>query len=159
MKLYKPLSFIGMLLFAVTGLIFLFFPWKIFVFFNTISRFLGMSRSPVKGIMFYCIYTVGYLYTAAIIAFFMYRNPENRHFPLLLTGGQLVVAAVSLAMFLAHKPYLIYAVSFILNGIIGAIAFVSYIKIRKLSDGFKEGVADLPSGEPVYDEDLEQEEA
>jgi len=75
-----------MLLFTVTGLIFLFFTWKIFVYFYTISRFLGMSRTPVNGIMFYCIYTVEYLYTAAIIAFFMYRYPENRHFPLLLIG-------------------------------------------------------------------------
>ncbi|MCK5093634.1 MAG: hypothetical protein KAR18_02835 [Spirochaetes bacterium] len=139
MKLYKPLSFIGMLFFAFAGVIFLFFPEKVFVYFNTISRLLGMSRSPVKGIMFYCIFTVGYLFTAALIAFFMYRYPENRHFPLLLTQGQLVVTVVSLAMFLAHKPYLIYAVSFILNGIIGSLGLVSYIKIKKLSDGPKKG--------------------
>ncbi|MHC4106385.1 MAG: hypothetical protein ACYSR9_15700 [Planctomycetota bacterium] len=133
MKMYKPLSFAGAVLFAVCGLYFLILPNRVYLFFNIISRSLGMPRMPVKDIDFFYIYTIGYLYIMAALSFLMFRNPESRHFPVLLANGSFAVSILSIAMFLIHKPYLIYGASLIANGIIGALAISGSAKMKKRS--------------------------
>ncbi len=131
--MYKPLSFTGAVVFAMCGLFFLFLPNRVYIFFNVISRSLGMPRTPVKGIGFFYIYTIGYLYIITVLAFLMSRNPESRHYPVLLANGAFAVSILSISMFLIHKPYLIYIVSMIVNGITGALAFSGSSKIKKRS--------------------------
>ena len=133
MKMYKPLSLAGAVVFAVCGLFFLFLPNRVYIFFNVISRSLGMPRTPVKDIGFFYIYTIGYLYIMAVLAFFMFRNPESRHYPVLLANGSLAVSILSIALFLIHKPYLIYAASLVVNGVIGALALSGSSKMKKRS--------------------------
>jgi len=147
MKMYRLLSFAGAVAFAVCGLYFLFLPNRVYLFFNIISRFLGMPRTPVKDIGFFYIYTIGYLYLMAALSFLMFRNPESRHYPVLLANGSFAVSILSIALFLMHKPYLIYAASLIANGIIGILALSGSSKIKKRS--LKGQVSGSPADLPI----------
>ncbi len=133
MKIYKPLSVAGAVGFALCGLFFIFLPNRVYIIFNIISRSLGMPRTPVKDIGFFYIYTIGYFYIMSALAFLMFRNPDSRQYPLLLANGSFAVSILSIALFLIHKPYLIYAASLIANGIIGALALSGSLKMKKRS--------------------------
>jgi hypothetical protein len=114
------------------GLLFLFMPGGVLVFFNNISRHLGMERSPIQGAGFYIILAVGYMYLVALLAYFMYRYPENRYFPLLLVNGKLASSILSLYLFLVHQPYLIYIVNCLIDGLIGFVVLGFYLKLKRL---------------------------
>ena len=92
-----------------------------------------MLHTPVKDIGFFYIYTIGYFYIMAALSFLMFRNPESRHYPVILANGSFAVSILSIAMFLIHKPYLIYAASLIANGIIGILALSGSSKMKKRS--------------------------
>lgn len=120
-----------MITFTIVGLIFLFMPKGVLVFFNNISRHLGMVLSPVQGTGFYIILAVGYMYLVALLAYFMYRYPENRYFPLLLVNGKLASSILSLFLFLFHQPYLIYIVNCLIDGLIGFVVLGFYLKLKE----------------------------
>jgi hypothetical protein len=130
MRIYKSISFILMLLFAITGILFLAVPDRVLALFNTLSSSLGLLQSPVTGWSFYLILAVGYMYLVTILAFLMFKHPENRHFPLLLTHAKVASSLLSLAFFLFHAHYLIYLANFIVDGCIGIIVLLLYIKTR-----------------------------
>jgi len=131
MKIYRLVSIILMFLFAVTGLLFLFIPDQVLTLFNNFSASLGMPESPVTGLNFYLILAVGYMYLVTVLAFLMYRNPENRYFPQLLAHAKIASSLLSLALFLLHAHYLIYLVNFIIDGFIGVVVTVFYIKMGR----------------------------
>jgi hypothetical protein len=131
MKKYKALSFVGAVAFVACGVFFLIYPNRVYIFFNIISIYLGMQRTPVTGFGFFQIYTVGYFYITAVLTFLMYRNPENRQYPALLANGCFAVSVLSISLFLIHKPYLIYISSGLANGIIGVLALIGLIKMKK----------------------------
>ena len=131
MKLYRPVSLILCLLFAIVGLLFLVIPDRVLEFFNTISGHLGMSPSPVEGHSFYVVLTAGYMYLVTLLAFLMYRNPENRQFPLILAHGKLASSVLSLGLFLIHEYYLIYITNFVVDGFIGIVVLFFYLKLKR----------------------------
>ena len=131
MKIYKSISLILMLLFAVTGILFLGLPDKVMVFFNTLSSSFGFPQSPVIGWNIYLILAVAYMYLVTALAFLMFRHPENPDFPLLLTQAKLISSLLSLAFFLFHAHYLIYLANFIIDGAIGILVLTLYLKMRK----------------------------
>jgi hypothetical protein len=131
MKIYKTISFILMLLFAITGILFLGLPDKVIVFFNTLSSSFGMLPAPVTGWSFYQILAVGYMYLVTILAFFMFRDPDNHYFPLFLMHAKLASSILSLAVFLLQAHYLIYLTNFIIDGVIGIVVLALYLKMRK----------------------------
>ncbi len=131
MKGYKTLSFILMLLFAITGILFLVLPDKVIAFFNTLSVFPGLLQSPVIDWNFYLILAAGYMYLVTVLAFLMFRHPQNRQFPLLLTHAKLASSILSLVFYLLHAHYLIYLANFIIDGVIGIIVLTLYLKMRK----------------------------
>jgi hypothetical protein len=132
MKTYKAISLILVLLFAVTGVLFLAIPDKVVVFFNTLSSSLDMFQSPVSSWNFYLILAAGYMYLVTILAYLMFRNPENYYFPLLLTHAKLASSILSLAFFLLQEHYLIYLANFIIDGLIGVVVLVLYLKVRRV---------------------------
>jgi hypothetical protein len=142
MKMYKPLSLTGAVLFAVCALFFLASPNKVYHFFNSISIYLGMQRTPAAHRGFFHIYTAGYFYMTAAVAFLMFRSPQNRHYPALLANGSLAVSVLSLFLFLINKPYLIYIAGFAANGIIGGLAVAGFAKIKKNISKKPAGVRD-----------------
>ncbi len=132
MRIYKSISLILMLLFAVTGILFLSVPDRVLELFNAFSSHLGMAESPVVGWNFYLILAAGYMYLVTVLAFMMFRHPENRIFPILLTHAKLASSVLSLAFFLFQAHYLIYLANFIIDGFIGIVVLTLSLKARKL---------------------------
>jgi hypothetical protein len=131
MKIYKSASFGLMLVFAAVGIIFVSIPDKVLSFFNTLSSFVGMVQSPVAGWNFYLILATGYMYLVTILAFLMFRHPDNREYPLLLTHAKLASSIVSLALFVLNAHYLIYLANFIMDGAIGILVLTLSAKMRR----------------------------
>jgi hypothetical protein len=133
MKIYRFASAVLMSLFAVTGMLFLFIPDEVLTLFNHFSLSLGMPESPLTGSGFYLILAVGYMYVVTMLAFFMFRHPDNRYFPRLLVHAKLASSLLSLALFLFDAQYLIYLTNFIVDGLFGGIVLLLYINTGKLA--------------------------
>jgi hypothetical protein len=133
MKWYRPLSLVLAVIFATTGLLFLFIPDRVVYLFNNLSPFLGMVQSPASGFTFYLILAVGYMYLVTVLALLMFRNPGNRYFPLLLAQAKLASSILSLGLFIIQAHYLIYLANFVIDGVIGSVVMVFYFKMRGLA--------------------------
>jgi hypothetical protein len=127
MKIYKTLSLVLMVLFAVTGMLFLFIPDGVFNLFNSLSANLGMTPSPVAGSNFYLVLAAGYMYLVTVLAFLMFRHPGNRVYLLLLTHAKFASSVLSLVFFF-QADYLVYLANFLVDGVIGAIVLTMYLK-------------------------------
>lgn len=132
-KFYKPLSLGGALIFAVVGLIFLLIPQQVLIFFNVLSDFWGFSHGSAAEFDFYIILAVAYMYLVTVLAYLMYRNPEESLFPLILAHGKLISSLLSLAAFIFKQRYLIYISNFFIDGIIGMVAFYMYLQVKRLN--------------------------
>jgi len=124
-RTYVTLSLTLAVLFAMVGLIFLFIPQQVLHLFNTISPHWGLMASPELGRNFYLILAVAYMYLVTVLAWMMYRHPENRTFPWLLIQGKSASSLVSIFFFL-DAPYLIYLANAIVDGSIAiGVLFLS----------------------------------
>lgn len=130
MRLYKLFSLTAAAIFAVVGLIFLFFPDSALIFFNSISGYFGLPQSPVQGVSFYLTLAAAYMYLVTLLACMMYRYPEQNIYPFLLVQGKLASSVISIYLFLRHQPYLIYFANFVIDGFIG-IAALYLMKMKK----------------------------
>ncbi|MGD8535357.1 MAG: hypothetical protein PVF66_05845 [Candidatus Aminicenantes bacterium] len=131
LRLYRITSLILSIIFITVGFLFLLIPGKVLSFFNTVSGDLGFSLSPVDSIDFYIVLAVAYMYLAALLAFLMWRHPENRHFPLLLAHGKIASSLLSILLFTIRWPYLIFLVNFVVDGLIGVVALMFSSKIKR----------------------------
>jgi hypothetical protein len=120
MRLYRPLSLALALVFAATGLLFLFLPDGALSLFNSLSTGWGMEQAPPVGRSLYLALAVGYMYLVTLLAFQMFRHPEDRRFPFLLVNAKLVSSILSLGLFLFQAHYLVYLANFVVDGLIGA---------------------------------------
>jgi hypothetical protein len=107
---------------------FLFAPQKVLAFFNWLSRRFEMREAPEAGHGFYLILAVAYMYVVTSLAVGMARHPENRVFPLLLFQAKAASSFLSLALFIFHRPYLIYIVNAAVDGLIGLFVLWIYWK-------------------------------
>jgi len=130
MRFYKLFSLTLAGIFAVVGLIFLFFPDSAIIFFNSISSYFGLSQSPVQGTGFYLTLASAYMYLVTLLACLMYRYPEQNIYPFLLAHGKLASSIISIYLFLMHQPYLIYFANFVIDGFIG-VAALYLMKMKK----------------------------
>jgi hypothetical protein len=118
-KAYRPISLILSLTFSLVGFAFLVMPGTIYNVFNALSRFLGMVEPTEQGVEFYRILAVAYMYVVSLLAFSMYRHPDNRQFLWLLINAKFASSALSFLFFAVLHHYLMY----LSNGIVdGAIA-------------------------------------
>ena len=131
MKYYKTCSLLMAILFAVVGFIFLFLSNGVLIFFNFISTYAGIKQSPVEGLNFYLILAAGYMYLVTILAYMMYKHPDNRYFPLLLTNAKFASSILSFCFFILNQPYLIYITNCIIDGSIGILVLYFYLTIKK----------------------------
>lgn len=130
MRVYKLFSLAAAAIFAVVGVIFLFFPDSALIFFNNISGYFGLPQSPVQGNGFYLALATAYMYLVTLIAGLMYRYPEQKIYPFLLAQAKLASSIISIYLFLRHQPYLIYFANFVIDGFIG-IAALYLMRMRK----------------------------
>lgn len=131
MKSYRLLGLSLAVIFAVVGLLFLFAPSGVLSFFNMLSGYLGMAPSPEQGISFYLILAVGYMYLVTLLAYFMYRYPQDRRYPLLLANGKLASSIISFYLFILNEPYLIYVANGVIDGFIGLLVLFMYLKMKR----------------------------
>jgi hypothetical protein len=130
MKLYRITSFTLCIIFIVVGLIFLFRAEEVLIFFNYLSKLVGMSPAPIITTNFYLILAVAYMYLVAVLAYFMYRQPQNRSFPLLLIHAKWGSALLSLYLFFSHSQFLIYLANFLVDGFLGFLVLFFYSRIK-----------------------------
>ena len=129
--MYRVLSLALAVTFAAVGLLFLVAPDAAIGFFNGFSPSFGVSPAPAVGWDFYLILAVGYMYVVTVLAFMMFRHPENRSFPMLLSHAKLASSVLSLALFLLHARYLIYIANFAVDGLIGIVVLLLYLRMRQ----------------------------
>ncbi len=129
-KVYKSISLALSVIFAVVGFIFLFIPDGVIKFFNTFSSSLGLPESPVQATGLYVVLAVGYMYLVTLLAYLMYKHPENPYFPLLLINGKSASSFISLLLFVVHQPYLMFIANCIADGIIAAGVWILYRKMK-----------------------------
>jgi len=130
MKYYRTISLLLAIIFLVVGLTFLFFANGVLAFFNGYAAQLGMAQTPPDGVNFYLILAAGYMYLVTLLAFFMYRHPGSRKYPLLLANAKLCSSLLSLGFFLLVQPCLIYLANCLVDGFIGIVALFFYFKIK-----------------------------
>jgi hypothetical protein len=128
---YRTFSITSAVIFAVVGALFLFIPDQVLNFFNRLSGPVGLPTTPVAAVNFYLILAVGYMYLVTVIAFLMYRQPENTLLPMLLANGKTASSVLSLAFFVIHAHYLVYLTNFLVDGMIGAAAWIFYFKLKR----------------------------
>lgn len=131
MKLYRSISISLAVIFAAVGLIFLLAPRGVLSFFNVVSGYLGMTPAPEQGGGFYLVLAVGYMYLVTWLAYFMYRYPEDKRFPLLLANGKLASSILSLYLYVLHQPYLIYVANGVIDGLIGFLVLFMYLQMQR----------------------------
>lgn len=133
LRLYKTFSLSAVVIFTIVGLIFLFFPNSVLIFFNSISGYFSLPQSPLEGTGFYLALAAAYMYLVTLLAFQMYRYPEQNIYPCLLAQGKLASSIISIYLFLMHQHYLIYFANFIIDGFIG-IAALCLMKMKKTGE-------------------------
>lgn len=124
MRLYKIFSLAAAVVFAAVGLLFLFFPAAVLVFFNSLSGYCGLPAAPLESSGFYLILAAAYMYLVTLLAILMFLNPEQSIYPFLLGQGKLASSLISVFLFFTHQYYLIYLANFLVDGLIGIAALL-----------------------------------
>ena len=127
----KIMSLVLAVLFACVGIIFLLMPAGMIGFFNTISRPLGMKPAPQTGYQFFLILAAAYMYIVTLLAWSLFRFPENRTYPLLLAQAKGISSLLSFLFFIVHQPFLIYLTNGVVDGAIAVLVIVMYLRIPK----------------------------
>jgi hypothetical protein len=118
-RFYRLASIVLAASFVLVGLLFLFFPDALIHFFNSLSGSTGLPPAPAVGFQFYLALASGYMYIVALLAWLMFRHPENSTYPGLLVNAKLATSFLSLGFFVFHQPFLIYLANFVVDGLIG----------------------------------------
>ncbi len=130
MTAYRLASICLAVVFAIVGSVFLFFPDAAITFFNRLSVPWGWPLAPAVGSHFYLALAAGYMYLVTLLAWLMFRNPDNATYPFLLVNAKLATSALSLGFFLVRDPLLIYLANFVVDGAIGIGVWILYRKKR-----------------------------
>jgi len=128
---YKIMSLVLALLFASVGIIFLLMPTGVIGFFNTISRSFGMRESPLTGYQFFLILAAAYMYIVTLLAWSMFRHPENKTYPLLLAQAKAMSSLLSFLFFIFHQSFLIYLANGVVDGAIAVFVLVMYLRMPR----------------------------
>ncbi len=126
MSLYKTISMILAVCFALVGLIFLLIPNHLLAFFNSIALQFGMITVDSNQGGFFLALAVAYMYLVTLLAVLMYKHPENRIFPMLLVNAKIASAAFSFALYFITGPYLIFLANGVVDGLIGVGLAIFY---------------------------------
>jgi hypothetical protein len=125
----KTFSLSLTLIFGLVGGIFLILPQEVLRFFNAISRRLGMVEGPAEP-SFFVVLAVAYMYVVTILAWFMFKAPKEKIYPLLLTHAKLASAVFSFVMFAVQAPCLIYLVNGVVDAGLGLLVLAVHLRTR-----------------------------
>jgi hypothetical protein len=117
--------------FASVGLLFLALPGGVLAFFDGWSRRSGLAAFPGPVDRFWLVLAAAYMYVVTVLAWSMFRRPEDPVYPRLLAHAKLCSAALSLAAFALSAPHLIFLTNGIVDGAIGGAALVLWRRCRR----------------------------
>jgi hypothetical protein len=120
MRLYRAAALVLAAGFLVVGALFLAVPDGVLSLFNRLSGPLGLPEAPPVGRPFFLVLASGYMYLVSLLAWLMFKHPENRVYSLMLIHGKSASSLLSLAFFLIERPFLIYLANFLVDGLIAA---------------------------------------
>ncbi len=126
---YRASSLGLAVIFALVGGVFLFLPREMLAFFNAVSRRWGMSEGPVER-SFFGVLAAAYMYVVTLLAWFMYRFPGERIYPLILWQAKLASSLLSFLMFFFYAPWLILLANGIIDGGLGLVVLLMFLKVR-----------------------------
>ena len=115
-RLYGFVSIALCAAFAAAGVLFLVYPDLPVRFFNGLSGTLGMTLAPEEGVGLFHLLGVAYMYVVAALAFLMYARPLDRSYPWLLVNAKGASAVLSVSLFFARGPFLIFLANAIVDG-------------------------------------------
>ena len=126
MNLYRAIALAFALAFTAVGLVFLLAPGQVVALFDEVARATARPGMPAgdAGSGLFRALAVAYMYLVALLAWMMYRRPAEPTWPALLAQAKLASAALSVGLWVAHGPYLVYLVNGVVDGLIGAAALV-----------------------------------
>ena len=131
---YRGLSLGLALIFALVGGLFLFMPRGTLMFFNSMSRRLGMAEGPADR-WFFSVLAVAYMYVVTVLAWLMYKSPREKTYPFLLAQAKLASVALSFLMFAVQGPWLIYLANGVVDAAIGILVLMMYLRVRSEGRG------------------------
>jgi hypothetical protein len=134
LRRYGRFGLMMSLLFALVGALFLFFPDGVTGFFNGISRCCGLPPAPVQERSLFLVLAVGYMYLVTGLAWLIFRHPGHRWFTLLLIQGKALSSLLSICLFFFHRPYLVYLVNGVVDGLIALLFLFFYFRIVRGMD-------------------------
>jgi hypothetical protein len=117
-------------IFCAVGLIFLLIPGTVLGIFNDFSIAIGLDPSPTAGVGFFLILAAAYMYVVALLAWFMYRKPDNDTAPLVLLNAKFASSVLSLVFFFGISSSFVYLANGIVDGLIGVLVLILYRKMR-----------------------------
>ena len=131
MKGYRAVSLGLAAVFAAVGLLFLFGPETVIRFFNTLSAPGAWPTATIMPVNFFNILAAGYMYVVTVLAYLIYRRPEQVYLPSLLSHAKLFSAVASFAFFIWHRHYLIYLANGLVDGMLGAAYAYACLRLRR----------------------------
>ncbi|RPJ66891.1 MAG: hypothetical protein EHM24_21040 [Acidobacteria bacterium] len=125
MRLYRAIALLLAVTFAVTGLVFLAAPGQVNVFLDRLGVGAGQAlpAADLDSGLFRAL-AGAYMYLVSLLAWLMFRRPAEPAWPALLAHAKLASAAISFVLFAAHRPYLVYLINGVVDGLLGTLALV-----------------------------------
>jgi hypothetical protein len=123
--------------FSIVGILFLFMSDGVLSFFNEVSSSIGMEQVRNADGHFYVVLSVAYMYIVALLAFLMYRNPNDATFPFLLFNAKIASSVISIFLFVIERHLLIYISNGIVDGLIGLLAVIMYRSLKRRPSLFR----------------------
>ncbi len=117
--------------FAAVGLLFVAAPGRVLAFFDTLSPRAGLAAFPGAPDRFWLVLAAAYMYVVTVLAWSMFRRPDDPVFPRLLAHAKLGSAALSLAAFALYVPHLIFLTNAVVDGAIGVTALLLWRSCRR----------------------------
>jgi len=131
LNLYKSISIVMAIIFALVGILFLFTSDGVLGLFNQISDAVGMEQAAPATGHFYVILAVAYMYVVALLSFMMYRNPTSSVLPFLLFNAKGASFLISFFLFFLERHLLIYITNAVVDGVIGLLVIIMYRNAKR----------------------------
>lgn len=119
--LYRAASGVLCAAFIVVGAAFLLVPARLLAVFDAWSRRVGLATSAGEPGELYVVLAVAYMYVVSLLAWSMYRHPEDPRPARLLVHAKAASAALSFAVFCFRQPHLVLLVNGIVDGAIAGL--------------------------------------
>jgi len=117
--------------FAAVGALFLAVPGGVLAFADGLSRRAGLAGFPAAGDRFWLVLAGAYMYVVTVLAWGMWRHPDDPAHPRLLAHAKLASAGLSVAAFIIYLPHLVFLANGAVDGAIGLAALALARQARR----------------------------